>query len=88
VLASTQIVVPNADAGVPPAPARQHAPEVVRLGDMVVDLAARRVIPTGDGGQGLDIRLTPTEWHLLEAASSAWIAAISIRRRRPMLHRR
>jgi two-component system KDP operon response regulator KdpE len=33
-----------------------------RLGDLVVDLAARRVIPR-DGG---DIRLTPTEWHLLE----------------------
>jgi two-component system, OmpR family, KDP operon response regulator KdpE len=32
------------------------------IGDLVVDLAARRVIPPG----GADIRLTPTEWHLLE----------------------
>jgi two-component system KDP operon response regulator KdpE len=36
------------------------APQV-KLGDLVVDLAARRVI-RGDE----DIRLTPTEWHLLE----------------------
>ena len=33
-----------------------------RLGDLVVDLAAKRVIPR----EGVDIRLTPTEWHLLE----------------------
>src|SRR3984893_10876747 len=34
----------------------------VRLGDLVVDLAAKRVTrPDGSG-----IRLTPTEWHLLE----------------------
>ncbi len=33
-----------------------------RLGDLVVDLAARRVIRQ----DGTDIRLTPTEWHLLE----------------------
>jgi two-component system KDP operon response regulator KdpE len=41
----------------------------VRLGDLVVDLAAKRVIrePDGaDGADGADIRLTPTEWHLLE----------------------
>jgi two-component system, OmpR family, KDP operon response regulator KdpE len=47
----------------------------VRLGDLIVDLAAKRVIrqaavPTGAGGPGEaqpdDIRLTPTEWHLLE----------------------
>jgi two-component system, OmpR family, KDP operon response regulator KdpE len=41
----------------------------VRLGDLIVDLAAKRVIRAvdgdGDGGRG-DIRLTPTEWHLLE----------------------
>jgi two-component system KDP operon response regulator KdpE len=36
------------------------APQV-KLGDLVVDLAARRVILEGE-----DIRLTPTEWHLLE----------------------
>ena len=58
----------------------------VRLGGLVVDLAAKRVIreadqaanlpagqaansPTGPAGNspaGQDIRLTPTEWHLLE----------------------
>ena len=39
----------------------EDAPQV-RLGDLVVDLAAKRVIRPG----GTDIRLTPTEWHLLE----------------------
>ena len=34
---------------------------VVQIGDVTVDLAARRV--TAPGG---DVRLTPTEWHLLE----------------------
>jgi two-component system KDP operon response regulator KdpE len=40
----------------------------VRLGDLVVDLAAKRVYRESAGGQpaGGDIRLTPTEWHLLE----------------------
>ena len=52
----------------------------IRLGDLVVDLAAKRVIrqspvPAGGGTAGAepaggtvpeDIRLTPTEWHLLE----------------------
>jgi two-component system, OmpR family, KDP operon response regulator KdpE len=51
----------------------------IRLGQLVVDLAAKRVtrqaaVPAGGGaaqGGGLpaqpdDIRLTPTEWHLLE----------------------
>ena len=43
----------------------------VRLGDLVVDLAAKRVRRTATteasqpAGNG-DIRLTPTEWHLLE----------------------
>jgi two-component system KDP operon response regulator KdpE len=36
------------------------APQV-RLGDLVVDLAARRVTRADQ-----DVRLTPTEWHLLE----------------------
>jgi hypothetical protein len=40
---------------------------VIRLDDMVVDLAARPVIPTGDSGQGPHIWLMPTESHLLEA---------------------
>jgi len=46
----------------------------IRLGELVVDLAAKRVTrqataPAGDGdaaAQPDDIRLTPTEWHLLE----------------------
>jgi two-component system, OmpR family, KDP operon response regulator KdpE len=42
----------------------------VRIGDVIVDLAAKRVIrqPAGcaDGRGGPDVRLTPTEWHLLE----------------------
>jgi two-component system, OmpR family, KDP operon response regulator KdpE len=43
----------------------------VRLGDIVVDLAAKRVrrSPAGarsDSDGNGDIRLTPTEWHLLE----------------------
>jgi two-component system, OmpR family, KDP operon response regulator KdpE len=33
-----------------------------RIGDLVVDLAVRRVVPP----DGANIRLTPTEWHLLE----------------------
>jgi two-component system KDP operon response regulator KdpE len=40
-----------------------EAPPRVRLGDLVIDLAAKRV--TGSA-QDSDIRLTPTEWHLLE----------------------
>jgi two-component system, OmpR family, KDP operon response regulator KdpE len=46
----------------------------IRLGELVVDLAAKRVtrqaaVPAGAGvpaAQPDDIRLTPTEWHLLE----------------------
>ncbi len=48
----------------------------VQLGQLTVDLAAKRVtrqapVPAGNGGattagSGEDIRLTPTEWHLLE----------------------
>jgi two-component system KDP operon response regulator KdpE len=39
----------------------------VRLGDLVIDLAAKRVMrEPGGGPAGTDIRLTPTEWHLLE----------------------
>jgi two-component system KDP operon response regulator KdpE len=34
----------------------------VRLGGLVVDLAAKRIIRP----DGPDVRLTPTEWHLLE----------------------
>ena len=39
----------------------EEAPQI-KLGDLLVDLAARRV----EGGPDGDIRLTPTEWHLLE----------------------
>jgi two-component system, OmpR family, KDP operon response regulator KdpE len=43
----------------------------VRLGDLIVDLAAKRVYrdrgQDGDAAAVADIRLTPTEWHLLEA---------------------
>jgi two-component system, OmpR family, KDP operon response regulator KdpE len=49
------------------AAARRGTPEasepVARIGPLTVDLAARRVSPPD--GQA-DIRLTPTEWHLLE----------------------
>jgi two-component system KDP operon response regulator KdpE len=46
----------------------------IRLGNLIVDLAAKRVIrqapvPAGRSGpatESEDIRLTPTEWHLLE----------------------
>jgi two-component system, OmpR family, KDP operon response regulator KdpE len=43
----------------------------VRLGDLLVDLAAKRVLRSSQGNhrkdQGnADVRLTPTEWHLLE----------------------
>jgi two-component system KDP operon response regulator KdpE len=43
----------------------------VRLGDLVVDLAAKRVMrapadPHADKTGNGDVRLTPTEWHLLE----------------------
>ncbi len=39
-----------------------------RLGDLLVDLSAKRVIrqDAADDGDGADVRLTPTEWHLLE----------------------
>jgi two-component system KDP operon response regulator KdpE len=50
--------------------AERDAPQV-RLGDLVVDLAARRVTRShqpadSSGGRNGDVRLTPTEWHLLE----------------------
>jgi len=46
-----------------------EAPPQVRLGDLVVDLAAKRVTRIADAADpqpDADIRLTPTEWHLLE----------------------
>jgi two-component system KDP operon response regulator KdpE len=43
-------------------------PPRVQLGDLTVDLGAKRVTRDHDGQDqgGTDIRLTPTEWHLLE----------------------
>jgi two-component system, OmpR family, KDP operon response regulator KdpE len=41
----------------------------VQLGDLTIDLAAKRVIHAAEDGAvaaRADIRLTPTEWHLLE----------------------
>jgi two-component system KDP operon response regulator KdpE len=44
----------------------EQAPPRVRLGGLVVDLAAKRVTAGGGDRPDQDIRLTPTEWHLLE----------------------
>jgi two-component system, OmpR family, KDP operon response regulator KdpE len=41
------------------------APQV-RLGDVTVDLATHQVLRTGPDGADEPVRLTPTEWHLLE----------------------
>ncbi len=38
----------------------------VRLGDLTVDLAAKSVTKAGGPAASTTIRLTPTEWHLLE----------------------
>ena len=38
---------------------------IVELGSATIDLAARRVT-VQDDGRSVDVRLTPTEWHLLE----------------------
>jgi two-component system KDP operon response regulator KdpE len=38
----------------------------VRLGDLTVDLAAKRIIRSPAASDSPDVRLTPTEWHLLE----------------------
>jgi two-component system KDP operon response regulator KdpE len=43
------------------APPEEHA--VVKTADFTVDLAARRIVGGGDAGE---IRLTPTQWHLVE----------------------
>ena len=42
-----------------------EAAPVLTLGDVVVDLAATRVVRRGPDGEE-ELRLTPTEWHLLE----------------------
>jgi two-component system KDP operon response regulator KdpE len=41
-----------------------EAPPRVQLGELAIDLAAKRVTRRADADS--DIRLTPTEWHLLE----------------------
>ena len=46
-------------------PDRVEDQPVVRLGNAEVDLAARRVT-VRDDDQVVEVRLTPTEWHLLE----------------------
>ena len=38
----------------------------VRVGAVEVDLAAKTATRTGSDGQTRDVRLTPTEWHVLE----------------------
>jgi two-component system KDP operon response regulator KdpE len=42
-----------------------EVPAIVELGDVTIDLAARTVVRS-EGGQPTSVRLTPTEWHLLE----------------------
>jgi two-component system KDP operon response regulator KdpE len=42
--------------------ATEDVPQV-QLGDLTIDLSAKRVIKAGND---VDVRLTPTEWHLLE----------------------
>lgn len=44
---------------------QDDAEPVVRLGDVTVDLAAHSVVRAGEGGEE-HIRLTPTEWQVLE----------------------
>lgn len=39
---------------------------VHRIGELEVDLAAKTIRPAGDDGHGASVRLTPTEWRLLE----------------------
>ena len=38
----------------------------VSIGDLTVDLAAKTIRRTGEGGAASSVRLTPTEWRLLE----------------------
>ena len=56
------------DSGVVIRGAKARCPgqaEPVRIGDVVVDLTARRITPRQPEA-GEEVRLTPTEWHLLE----------------------
>ena len=38
----------------------------VAVGELVVDLSAKTIRGRGDGGGATSVRLTPTEWRLLE----------------------
>ena len=50
-----------------PAPYQDDGRQWIRIGDFMVDLAARNII-TRDKGESLGpVRLTPTEWRLLHA---------------------
>ncbi|HVS67122.1 MAG TPA: response regulator [Mycobacteriales bacterium] len=42
------------------------APVVVHIGAVTVDLQAHRITKDGEDGAPAEVRLTPTEWHLLE----------------------
>ncbi|MFF2389048.1 response regulator [Agromyces sp. NPDC058104] len=42
------------------------AAAVHRIGELEVDLAAKTIRPAGDDGHAASVRLTPTEWRLLE----------------------
>jgi two-component system KDP operon response regulator KdpE len=45
--------------------ANEDLPQV-HLGDLTIDLSAKRAIRASAPGEESDLRLTPTEWHLLE----------------------
>lgn len=47
-------------------PHQEPTAPVVAFGEVVVDLAARTVTRTGDDGVASAVRLTPTEWQMLE----------------------
>jgi DNA-binding response OmpR family regulator len=64
------IVIAGPAATVNASDARDAGAMRIRIGDVIVDLVAMRVVrPPGEAdavGQAGDIRLTPTEWRLLE----------------------
>jgi two-component system KDP operon response regulator KdpE len=47
------------------APSDEEA--LIETADFTIDLTAKRVTRNGSGSDGGEIRLTPTEWHLVEA---------------------
>jgi two-component system, OmpR family, KDP operon response regulator KdpE len=44
----------------------EHDAAAVAIGDLVVDLAAKTIRTSGPTGDAASVRLTPTEWRLLE----------------------